>query len=202
VPTAKCSYDAELQRHNEVLRRAAGVRPGDHVLDVGCGTGQTTCQAARTARAGGVAGIDVSARAIERAREIARQEGVRNVTFCCGDVTICRSLTSAQRSPALPAWGPDRFSLADPPAVCESCRPRGPPTSASSTSTSPSATARTWPPHSTGSVASCTAGLLKRLEPGARAAAVERLREALAAQLRRDGVWFDSRAWVVTARRR
>ena len=28
-----------------------------------------------------------------------------------------------------------------------------------------------------------------------------RLREALAAHLAEDGVWFDSRAWIITARR-
>ena len=57
-------YDAELRRHNEVLRRAFGVQLHDHVLDIGCGTGQTTRQAARTAQAGGALGVDVSAPAI------------------------------------------------------------------------------------------------------------------------------------------
>jgi cyclopropane fatty-acyl-phospholipid synthase-like methyltransferase len=35
-------YDAELRLHNEVLLQACGVGPGDHVVDIGCGTGQTT----------------------------------------------------------------------------------------------------------------------------------------------------------------
>jgi ubiquinone/menaquinone biosynthesis C-methylase UbiE len=74
-------YDAELRRHNEVLRRAVGVQPQDHTLDIGCGTGQTTRQAARTAQAGSALGVDVSAPAIERARELAQAEGLRNVTF-------------------------------------------------------------------------------------------------------------------------
>ena len=74
-------YDAELRRHNEVLRRAAGVQFHDHVLDIGCGTGQTTREAACTAQAGSALGVDVSAPAIERARELARAEGLRNVTF-------------------------------------------------------------------------------------------------------------------------
>jgi hypothetical protein len=39
------------------------------------------------------------------------------------------------------------------------------------------------------------------LDPAAASVAVERLREALAAHLRDDGVWFDSRAWIVTAHR-
>ena len=74
-------YDAELQRHNEVLRRACGIRFRDHVLDIGCGAGQTTRQAARIAQAGSALGVDVSAPAIERARALAQAEGVRNVTF-------------------------------------------------------------------------------------------------------------------------
>jgi ubiquinone/menaquinone biosynthesis C-methylase UbiE len=74
-------YDAELRRHNEVLRRAVGVQSHDHVLDIGCGTGQTTRQAARTAQAGSALGVDFSAPAIERARELARAEGLGNVTF-------------------------------------------------------------------------------------------------------------------------
>jgi len=74
-------YDAELRLHNEVLRRAWRVQPGEQVLDIGCGSGQTTCEAARIARAGSALGVDISASAIERARELARAQGVHNVTF-------------------------------------------------------------------------------------------------------------------------
>jgi hypothetical protein len=48
----------------------------------------------------------------------------------------------------------------------------------------------------------CTNRVLKRLDATAAARAVERLRDALAAHMRGDGVWFNSRAWIVTARRR
>ena len=41
-----------------------------------------------------------------------------------------------------------------------------------------------------------------RLDPAAAERAVGRLREALAAHTSDDGVWFNSRAWIVTARRR
>ncbi|MEU7908039.1 class I SAM-dependent methyltransferase [Actinoplanes sp. NPDC049118] len=92
-------YDAELRRHDKALRRAAGVRPHDHVLDIGCGAGQTTRWAARAARAGSALGVDVSAPAIGRARELAREEGVRNVTFEHAD---------AQLHP----FAPGRFDLA------------------------------------------------------------------------------------------
>jgi SAM-dependent methyltransferase len=55
------------------------------VLDVGCGAGQTTREAARLA--GNVLGVDVSAEMIERARRRAAAEGIDNVTFVVGDAT-------------------------------------------------------------------------------------------------------------------
>jgi SAM-dependent methyltransferase len=65
-------YDAELRLHNEALRRACRIHRHEHVLDIGCGTGQTTRDAARMALAGSALGVDISASAIERARELAR----------------------------------------------------------------------------------------------------------------------------------
>lgn len=47
----------------------------------------------------------------------------------------------------------------------------------------------------------CTNEMLKRLSPAGAARAVERLREALAAHTSDDGVWFNSRSWIITARR-
>ena len=52
VRSGPVTYDAELRLHDEVLRRACGVQPHEQVLDIGCGLGQTTCEAARLARAG------------------------------------------------------------------------------------------------------------------------------------------------------
>ena len=40
-----------------------------------------------------------------------------------------------------------------------------------------------------------------RLDARRRERALERLRDVLASHRRADGVWFDSRAWIVTARR-
>ena len=47
----------------------------------------------------------------------------------------------------------------------------------------------------------CTSEALKRLDPTTAERALGRLREALAAHLSSDGVWFDSRAWIINARR-
>ena len=78
-------YDAELRRHNVHFRAAADVRLGDHVLDIGCGTGQTTREAARAAADGRALGVDVSALMLERARRLADAKGLHNVTFERGD---------------------------------------------------------------------------------------------------------------------
>jgi cyclopropane fatty-acyl-phospholipid synthase-like methyltransferase len=68
-------YDAELRRYQPHLRAEAGVRPDDRVLDIGCGAGQTTREAARAAAAGSALGIDISAARLPDARRLARAEG-------------------------------------------------------------------------------------------------------------------------------
>ena len=44
--------------------------------------------------------------------------------------------------------------------------------------------------------------VLQRLDPASAERALERLREALAGHVSGEGVWLDSRAWIVAARRR
>jgi SAM-dependent methyltransferase len=252
-------YDAELRLHTEILRRACGVRPHDHVLDIGCGTGQTTCEAARIAQAGSALGVDISAPAIDRARELARAEGLHNVTFertdaqihrfprkrfdlalsrfgtmffddpvaafanvglalrPAGrlvmmvwqahernewDVAIHQSLAGPEGPGAVASEGPDPFSLADPPTVEGILQAAG---FAGVTFTDVHepvyygpdvAAALDWVRGFT-----CTNEVLKRLDSAAAARALGRLREALAVHMSDDGVWFNSRAWIVTARR-
>ena len=83
-------YDAELRAHHEHLRAALGIRPGDAVLDIGCGTGQTTREAARAASPGRVVGVDVSERMLERARVLTAEEGLGNVKYELGDAQVHR----------------------------------------------------------------------------------------------------------------
>lgn len=87
-------YDAELRRHNVHFRAAADVRPGDHVLDIGCGGGQSTREAARAAVNGSALGVDVSAPMLDRARRLAEAEGLHNVTFEHGDAQSHRFPTA------------------------------------------------------------------------------------------------------------
>ena len=53
----------------------------DRVLDIGCGTGQTTRDAARAATGGSAVGVDLSARMLDYARRRAAEEGVTNASF-------------------------------------------------------------------------------------------------------------------------
>ena len=209
------------------------------------------------ARAGSALGVDISAVAIERARELARVQGVRNVAFEVADgqvhafpperfdlvisrfgtmffadpvaafgnigralrrdgrlvmmvwqahernewdVAICAALAGPA---AAASAGPDPFSLADPPVVAgileaagfvgvtftDVCEPMyfGPSVAA----------AVEW----VGGFAS-TGEVLSRFDSAPAGRALGRLRDTLGAHMSDDGVWFDSRAWIVSARRR
>ena len=78
-------YDTELRAHNERLLAFGPVRRGDDVLDVGCGTGQSTRDAARLSDTGAVLGVDVSEPMLERARELTAEAGLANVTYELAD---------------------------------------------------------------------------------------------------------------------
>ena len=253
-------YDAELRLHNEVLRRAYALRRDDDVLDIGCGTGQTTREAARMAPDGGAVGIDTSAQMIDRARELTEAEGLRNVTFVRADaqvhpfpsarldvaisrfgtmffrdagvafaniarslrpagrlvmmvwqtheqnewsVEIERSLAGDEEARARAPQALDPFSLADPGTVVRTLDVAGFGDVTFTDVHEPVyygpdvATALEWVRGF-----ARTNEVLMSLDPAAAQGALERLRESLAAHAGADGVRFDSRAWIVAARRR
>jgi SAM-dependent methyltransferase len=246
-------HDAELRLHNVHFRAAAGVGTGESVLDIGCGTGQTTREAGRAAAPGHVLGVDVSEPAIERARELTAAEGLDSVAYELADAqvhsfapdrydvaisrfgtmffadptaafaNIARALRQGARL-AMLVWqvrernewaleidaaldddpgdaGP--FSLGDPDATTHVLERAGFVDIRFSdvhepVFYGPDLAAALEFVHGFRS----TVSALARLEPAAAARAEERLHELLAAHLRSDdGVVFDSRAWIVTARR-
>ncbi|WP_412516206.1 methyltransferase domain-containing protein [Actinomadura madurae] len=81
-------YDATNGGFNGHLLDAAAIGPRDRVLDLGCGNGQVTRLAAERARLGSATGVDLSGPMLGRARSLAAQEGVANVTFEQGDAQV------------------------------------------------------------------------------------------------------------------
>jgi SAM-dependent methyltransferase/pimeloyl-ACP methyl ester carboxylesterase len=247
-------YDDELCRHHERLRVAAGVRSGDRVLDVGCGAGQSTRDAARAAAPGSVLGVDISEELLDRARRRTAEEGVHNATYERGDAQVhplppasfdvvisrfgtmffadptaaFRNIARAARPGArlvMMVWqsehrnewatairdalraGPPQsqlnpFSLADAPAVESLLATAG---------FTDVAFAEVREPMYFGpNVATAlelvhdmkaTRDHLARLESARAERALARLRATLVAHETGEGVLFDSRAWIVTARR-
>lgn len=250
-------YDAELRAHNERLRATMAVGQADQVLDIGCGTGQTTCEAARAATLGSVLGVDTSAQMLERARLRSAEEGIFNVVFERGDAQI-HPLPPAHFDLIISRFGTMFF--ADPPAafshVAHAARPgarlvmlvwQGAEQNAWATAIRQVLTGEAGAPLASqldpfsmaepeavrailgaagfvdvdvadvrepvyyGPHAAAALELVRDMkEPrellaGMKAAAAERalvgLRELLAAHETPTGVLFDSRAWLVTARR-
>jgi SAM-dependent methyltransferase len=81
-------WNAVNEGFNAPLLAAASVGSEDRVLDIGCGTGQTTRLAARAAVRGSVTGLDLSAPMLARARGLAAEEGLGRIAFEQGDAQV------------------------------------------------------------------------------------------------------------------
>jgi SAM-dependent methyltransferase len=81
-------FETTTSRYDRHLLAAAGLTAASHVIDVGCGTGDTARAAAATARTGTVLGIDLSHRMLAVARRRAELAGIDNVRFVPGDAQI------------------------------------------------------------------------------------------------------------------
>jgi len=81
-------YDRSVADYQVRFLEASSIDPSDRVLDIGCGTGQTTLDAARIARSGSALGVDLSGEMIEIAKGRAAGEGLGNATFEQADAQI------------------------------------------------------------------------------------------------------------------
>jgi SAM-dependent methyltransferase len=78
--------DSMISPLGELVMERAAIQPGERVLDVGCGCGQTSLQLAKRVGARGkVLGVDVSGVMLARARERAAAAGATQVEFLLAD---------------------------------------------------------------------------------------------------------------------
>ena len=247
-------YDAELCRYQRRLREAADVSADDTVLDIGCGAGQATRQAAGLATRGSALGVDTSPAMVARARRLAAAENLPNVLFEQGDAQvhpfppahfslgISRFGTMFFTDPVVafghlglalrpgarlvqlvwqdgdrqewvvalrraldgggPAGGVDPFSLADP-AVVDAVLTAAGFTDVRVTEVREPVWYGPDPDAALDAVRSLriVSDPLARLADDQAERALDRLRALMTDHHTTDGVWFDSRAWLVTARR-
>lgn len=81
-------FDRVVAGYDDRFLAAAAIGAADHVLDIGCGNGRTTLDAARAATAGHALGVDLSSAMIGNARRLAAEEGLANVRFEQADAQI------------------------------------------------------------------------------------------------------------------
>ncbi len=253
-------YDSELRHQHVALLRALEVRSSDRVLDIGCGTGQTTREVARIATDGSVCGIDTAELALRNARQCALLDGLRNVQYVRGDaahlpfahasvdvamsrfgtmffanpisaftdiyatlrrgrgrlvmmvwqtaqrnawsVAIHRALVGDDTALPEPQSGPAAFSLGDEQTVRSILH--------AAAFVDVNFKEVHEPVYYGANVERALAFVLqfanvmsamKSETTGQRERTLARLRRTMVAHQTRNGVWFDSRAWIVTARR-
>jgi ubiquinone/menaquinone biosynthesis C-methylase UbiE len=79
-------FEGMLKPIGEAVIAAAGVKPGERVIDVGCGAGWMSLEMARrVGDAGSVTGLDISGALVAEGERRAREAGLRNVRFVKAD---------------------------------------------------------------------------------------------------------------------
>jgi SAM-dependent methyltransferase len=82
-------FDAAIEPHHAELMAAAAIAPGERVLDIGCGNGRTSRDAARAAGEGGaVLGVDLSGPMLGKAEQLAKDEGIGSIRFEQADAQV------------------------------------------------------------------------------------------------------------------
>jgi SAM-dependent methyltransferase len=87
--THQARLDSIIAPYHEQLMATAAITAGERVLDIGCGNGLTSRDAARaTGEHGDVLGVDLSGAMLARAAQAAKDEGLGNVRFEPGDAQV------------------------------------------------------------------------------------------------------------------
>lgn len=250
-------FDAGVARYQEHLLAAAAIGSGDVVLDIGCGSGQTSRDAARRATEGWVLGVDLSSHMIELARRRAADEQLTNVTFEQADAQVAgftpertdlvvsrngtmffgdpaaaftniaralrpggrlvlltwqsfernewltavfAALSAGRDLPPPPSDSPSPMALSDPDRV-RSVLSRGGFRDVRMRDVREPMFFGVDPEDAFEFVSAHQAGLVRDLEPDARARALDSLRASLVAHHTGQGVLYDSAAWLIEARR-
>jgi ubiquinone/menaquinone biosynthesis C-methylase UbiE len=81
-------FDEGVAAYREPFLAAAAIADGATVLDVGCGNGRVTIEAARRAGSGSALGVDLSSEMLGVARRRAEIERVPNATFLLADAQL------------------------------------------------------------------------------------------------------------------
>jgi SAM-dependent methyltransferase len=78
--------DSQLAPFSLAVLQQAGAKLGEHILDVGCGCGQTSLElAGRVGPQGSVIGLDISQPMLTRARERQKELAIANLEFIHAD---------------------------------------------------------------------------------------------------------------------
>lgn len=83
-------FDRSIADHHAAFMSAARLGSGERVLDVGCGNGQTSLEAARAVSPAEVVGIDLGSHLLANARTAAAAAQLPNATFVQGDAQVHR----------------------------------------------------------------------------------------------------------------
>lgn len=97
-------YDQMLRWFTPQLLNAADVAVDERLIDIGCGSGETTCLGARAARNGLALGVDLSDLLLDEARRRAAREGLNNAQFEQGDAQV-HPFASASYDVAMSRFG-------------------------------------------------------------------------------------------------
>jgi SAM-dependent methyltransferase len=81
-------FEASGAPFRAALLAAAVINVDARVLDIGCGAGPTTRDAARIAQQGSALGVDIAAPLVERARQRTAEAGITNAEFVLADAQI------------------------------------------------------------------------------------------------------------------